>query len=99
MHHANDDRNCRSASDAGFGLVSLLFLEPKVGDTQACGVVAYHFDLCSRLVGRIDRLQLQLAAPCVVISLMICSRMTYFCGLPVAVMGNSDTNRTYRGIL
>ena len=32
-------------------------------------------------------------------SAMICSRITNFCGLPVAVIGNSATKRMYRGTL
>jgi hypothetical protein len=33
------------------------------------------------------------------ISAIICSRMTNFCGLPVAVSGNSGTKRIWRGTL
>ena len=33
------------------------------------------------------------------ISRMICSRIKNFCGLPVAVIGNSGTKRMYRGTL
>jgi len=39
------------------------------------------------------------ADPCAANSLTICSRITYFCGLPVAVIGNSGTKRTWRGTL